>query len=51
MLAKHCWRILNNPDLLLTRVLRAKYFDGRTLIQARAGSRPSHGFQSLLDGL
>ncbi|CAN1121153.1 hypothetical protein LINPERHAP2_LOCUS609 [Linum perenne] len=51
LLAKQCWRILNNPDLLLVRVLRAKYFDGGTLLQARAGSRPSHGFQSLLHGL
>ncbi|CAN1821696.1 Uncharacterized mitochondrial protein AtMg00310 [Linum perenne] len=51
LLAKQCWMILNNLDLLLTRVLRAKYFDGGTLLEARAGSRPSHGFQSLLHGL
>ncbi|CAN1156257.1 Uncharacterized mitochondrial protein AtMg00310 [Linum perenne] len=51
LLAKQCWRILQNPELLLSRILRAKYFDGQTILQARAGSRPSHGFQGLLHGL
>ncbi|CAN1225604.1 Uncharacterized mitochondrial protein AtMg00310 [Linum perenne] len=51
LLAKQCWRILQNPDLLLSRVLQAKYFEGRIILQACAGSRPSHGFRSLLHGL
>ncbi|CAN1164903.1 Uncharacterized mitochondrial protein AtMg00310 [Linum perenne] len=51
LLAKQCWRILQNPELLISRVLRAKYFDGKTILQAQSGARPSHGFQSLLHGL
>ncbi|CAN1191771.1 Uncharacterized mitochondrial protein AtMg00310, partial [Linum perenne] len=51
LLAKQCWRILPNPELLLSRVLQAKYFDGKTILQARTSSRPSHGFKSLLHGL
>ncbi|CAN1835232.1 Uncharacterized mitochondrial protein AtMg00310, partial [Linum perenne] len=51
LLAKQCWRILKNPDLLLSRVLQAKYFEGKTILQASPGSRPSHGFRSLLHGL
>ncbi|CAN1164740.1 Uncharacterized mitochondrial protein AtMg00310 [Linum perenne] len=38
LLAKQCWRILQNPELLLSKVLRAKYFDGKTILQARAGA-------------
>ncbi|CAN1188380.1 Uncharacterized mitochondrial protein AtMg00310, partial [Linum perenne] len=51
LLAKQCWRILQNPEFPISRVLRAKYFDGKKILQARAGARPSHGFQSLLHGL
>ncbi|CAN1128020.1 hypothetical protein LINPERHAP2_LOCUS4369, partial [Linum perenne] len=51
LLAKQCWRILQQPVLLLSRVLRAKYFDGQTILNAREGSRPSPGFQGLLHGL
>ncbi|CAN1162748.1 Uncharacterized mitochondrial protein AtMg00310 [Linum perenne] len=51
LLAKQCWRILHEPELLISRVLRAKYFEGQTILQAREGSRPSPGFQGLLHGL
>ncbi|CAN1140606.1 hypothetical protein LINPERHAP2_LOCUS11967 [Linum perenne] len=51
MLAKQCWRILTNPDSILSRFLLAKYFDRGSLLQARLGSQPSHGFQSILHGL
>ncbi|CAN1193938.1 hypothetical protein LINPERHAP2_LOCUS42273, partial [Linum perenne] len=51
LLAKQCWQILKYPDLLLSRVLQAKYFEGKTILQASPGSRPSHGFRSLLHGL
>ncbi|CAN1292424.1 Putative ribonuclease H protein At1g65750 [Linum perenne] len=51
LLAKQCWRILQQPELLLSRVLRAKYFEGQTILQAREGSRASPGFQGLLHGL
>ncbi|CAN1773986.1 hypothetical protein LINPERHAP1_LOCUS12757 [Linum perenne] len=51
LLAKQCWRILNNPNLILSRVLQAKYFDGGTILKARVGSRSSLGFQGLLYGL
>ncbi|CAN1163459.1 hypothetical protein LINPERHAP2_LOCUS25045, partial [Linum perenne] len=51
LLAKQCWRIIQQPELLLSRVLRAKYFKGQANLQAREGSRPSLGFQGLLHGL
>ncbi|CAN1142789.1 Uncharacterized mitochondrial protein AtMg00310 [Linum perenne] len=51
LLAKQCWRISQNLDLLLSRVLQDKYFDRKIILQARAGSRRSHGFRSLLHGL
>ncbi|CAN1169797.1 Uncharacterized mitochondrial protein AtMg00310 [Linum perenne] len=44
LLAKQRWIILQNSESLLSRVLHAKYFDGKTIIHARPGAWPSHGF-------
>ncbi|CAN1164904.1 Uncharacterized mitochondrial protein AtMg00310 [Linum perenne] len=50
LLAKQCWRILTNPDLLLLRVLKSVYFPNTTLLQSNARGRPSWGWQSLMIG-
>ncbi|CAN1281610.1 LINE-1 retrotransposable element ORF2 protein [Linum perenne] len=50
LLAKQCWRILTNPDLLLSRVLKSVYFPNTTLLQSNGRGRPSWGWQSLLLG-
>ena len=34
MLAKQCWRLINNPDTLCARVLRAKYYPDGNLLKA-----------------
>lgn len=50
MLAKQSWRMLKDPQSLLTRVLRAKYFSKSSLLEAKLGHRPSHSWRSILQG-
>ncbi|KAG7583573.1 hypothetical protein ISN44_As08g030850 [Arabidopsis suecica] len=51
LLAKQSWRMLREPHLLLTRVLRAKYFSKTSLMEAKLGHRPSHAWRSILQGM
>ncbi|XP_012843491.1 PREDICTED: uncharacterized protein LOC105963619 [Erythranthe guttata] len=48
MLAKQVWRILTNPDLLLTRILRSRYFPTGDIWTAELGPRPSATWRSLV---
>ncbi|CAN1800751.1 Uncharacterized mitochondrial protein AtMg00310, partial [Linum perenne] len=48
LLAKQCWRILTNPNLLLSRVLKIVYFPNTTLLQSNGRGRPSWGWQILM---
>ncbi|KAL9666216.1 hypothetical protein QQ045_000540 [Rhodiola kirilowii] len=41
-LMKICWRIVKFPELLMSRLLVAKYCPDRTLDSAQVGSYPSH---------
>lgn len=48
LLAKQLWRILQNPNSLVARIMQAKYFPQTTLWEAGPGSRPSLAWRSLL---
>ena len=48
LLAKQGWRIQQNPNSLVHRVLKAKYFTDRTFKEAQLGRRPSYVWRSLL---
>ncbi|CAN0898595.1 LINE-1 retrotransposable element ORF2 protein [Linum grandiflorum] len=50
LLAKQGWRLLTNPALLLTKVLKAKYFPFSNFLSAAGSSRPSYGWQSIVHG-
>ncbi|CAL1380781.1 unnamed protein product [Linum trigynum] len=50
LLAKVCWRILNEPDSLIAQVYKGKYFPRSGFLEAQARSRPSWGWQSILFG-
>ena len=47
LLAKQWWRMQQNPDSLVHRVLKAKYFPNSVACEAELGSRPSYAWRSL----
>ncbi|KAL9687653.1 hypothetical protein QQ045_032060 [Rhodiola kirilowii] len=51
ILMKICWRILTQPQLLVSRVLRAKYCGNGNLFDARMGCRPSHIWRGVMRNL
>ncbi|XP_057808834.1 uncharacterized protein LOC131023304 [Salvia miltiorrhiza] len=41
MLGKTCWRLIDDPDTLVCRVLKAKYFRSCGFLDAKVGNNPS----------
>lgn len=50
LLAKQSWRLLKEPQSLLSRVLQAKYYSKSTLLEATLRHRPSHAWRSIVQG-
>ena len=51
MLAKQLWRILQNPNSLVARVLKARYFPNGDILNANLGSSPSYSWRSIHSSL
>ncbi|KAL0370676.1 UNVERIFIED_CONTAM: putative mitochondrial protein [Sesamum angustifolium] len=49
MLAKQGWRILNNPDLLVSQILKARYFLNDEFLNVKKRSNISFTWRSILD--
>lgn len=49
LLKKQAWRITTNPDLLLSRILKAMYFPLTSFVLADLGERPSLTWRSILE--
>lgn len=47
MLGKQGWRFVVNPDSLVSRLFKAKYFSGGNFIQANLGHSPSFVWRSI----
>ncbi|GAU48256.1 hypothetical protein TSUD_174940 [Trifolium subterraneum] len=47
LLAKQGWRFLTEPDSLMARSLKAKYFPHHNFFQAKKGTRSSYSWQSI----
>jgi hypothetical protein len=47
MVAKQGWRLLQNPDALVSRVLKARYFPKTSFINSKLGNNPSYAWKSL----
>lgn len=47
LLAKQSWRMLQNPESLLARVYKAKYYSKTTLLEAGRGSHYSYAWWSI----
>ncbi|KAK6161362.1 hypothetical protein DH2020_004743 [Rehmannia glutinosa] len=48
LLAKQIWRIIRNPNSLVARVLKARYFRHGDIMEASIGTKPSYIWRSLL---
>ena len=49
-LAKQCWRLPRDQHLLVARVLKARYFPEKEILEADLGPRPSCVWRSILGG-
>lgn len=47
LLAKQCWRLWKNPDNLVARLMRAKYYPDGSILEAKVGIRPSFAWRSI----
>lgn len=47
LLAKQCWRILSNPNSLLSQTLKGKYFSQGDILTVRLGSNPNFTWRDL----
>ncbi|CAM8929085.1 unnamed protein product [Rhodiola kirilowii] len=47
LLAKQIWRLVTNPDALVSRLIRAKYYKDTDVLQSHLGFRPSFAWRSL----
>jgi hypothetical protein len=47
LLAKQGWRIIQNPDSLVGRVFKEKYFRHATFLESGIGSNPSYTWRSI----
>lgn len=50
MLAKQAWHILQNPQSLVAKVLKAKYFHSSDFLESKLGHRPSFVWRSISRG-
>ncbi|CAL1358763.1 unnamed protein product [Linum trigynum] len=48
LLGKQVWNLINNPESLVARVLKAKYYPNTDILQAQLGSNPSYTWRSIL---
>ncbi|KAF5470770.1 hypothetical protein F2P56_011261 [Juglans regia] len=51
LLSKQGWRILQNPNSLVGRILKQKYFSKEGLLEAKVGSGPSFAWRGIHAGL
>jgi hypothetical protein len=50
LLARQAWRILQNPEALSSRILKAVYFPEVEFLEAQLGSSPSHVWRAIVEG-
>lgn len=51
MLAKQGWRLLSNPNSLVARIYKAKYFPHSDGLNLKLGSNSSYAWRSIFNGL
>jgi hypothetical protein len=48
LLAKQCWRLLKDPNSMAARILQAKYYPIKSILEASVGRRPSIAWRSIM---
>lgn len=49
LLGKQGWRMINNPDLLVSKIFKACYFHDGSFLSAKVGSNPSYVWRSIVE--
>ena len=47
LLAKQWWRLIQNPQSLVARIIKEKYFSGCSFMDSVLGNRPSYAWRSI----
>jgi hypothetical protein len=48
LLSKQIWRLLQNPNSLAAKILKAKYYPSCSILEASIGNRPSYVWRSFM---
>ena len=51
LFAKQAWRIIRYPDSLFARLMKARYFNDESIIDAKPKKYQSYGWSSIIKGL
>jgi ribonuclease HI len=51
LLAKQGWRLLQNPDTLVAKIFRKKYYPNGSLLESNLGWKPSYVWQSIRNSI
>lgn len=51
MLAKQCWRLLNQTNGLVTDIIKARYYPTTAILEAQMGQNPSYIWRSLMEAI